>query len=153
MAGLLAKQKRDLAKGSNFKMQIVTGDSTACPTITKGYAKVRSTDPKLRATHDPSLLRQFTLLEHARLKGIPESLIADLGLTLGHELLGQSVCWPPFEAVGELAGRMMLADAGLLPKPEQRSASAAGTLASVLTTALPLQKDKQPEQLTLLVEV
>ena len=150
MAGLLAKQERDKAKGSNFKMQIVTVDGTWCPTITKGYSKVRSTDPKLRCPTDPSLLRQFTLLEHARLKGIPEALINGLGLTLGHELMGQSVCYQPFEAVGELIGLTMKAEAGLVPKPERRTVSASGTLASVLTTALPSKRETFPEQLALL---
>lgn len=48
MAGLKAKQERDMAAGKGFKMQIVTPFDTKCPTITKGYAKVRSTDPKLQ---------------------------------------------------------------------------------------------------------
>lgn len=150
MAYLVAKQARDLAKGSNFKMQIVTGESTSCPTITKGYAKVRSTDPKLRAPHDASLLRQFTLVEHARLKGIPEGLIEGLGLTLGHELMGQSVCYPPFVAVGELLGRAMLADAGVSAASERPCVHAHGSLARLVTLTLPPAAQKQPEQLPLL---
>jgi len=80
-----------------------------CPTITKGYAKVRSTDPKPQHPTDPRLLRQFTLAEHVRMKGIPDHLIAGLGVTLGHELLGQSICYAPFRAVGALVGQAMQA--------------------------------------------
>lgn len=68
MAGLRAKQDRDLKAGKNFKMQIVKASDTSCPTITKGYAKVRSTDPKLQHPSIPSLLRQFSPLEHAAMK-------------------------------------------------------------------------------------
>lgn len=152
MTGLLAKQDRDLEKGNNFKMQILTAESTSCPTLTKGYAKRRSTDPKLRSSHDPSLLRQFTLLEHARLKGIPPSLIEGLGLTLGHELMGQSVCYQPFEAVGELLGLSLLADAGVLPKPHRVSAGVptGASLASLVTTALQCPPMAHPEQLALI---
>ncbi|MHC3436453.1 hypothetical protein BFJ63_vAg13538 [Fusarium oxysporum f. sp. narcissi] len=152
MAGLLAKQDRDREKGNSFKMQIVTADSTSCPTITKGYAKVRSTDPKLRSSHDPSLLRQFTLLEHARLKGVPAFLIKGLGLTFGHELLGQSVCYQPFEAVGELLGEFILADAGVLRAPARLAANELpnASLASVLTTALQHAPVVEPAQLSLL---
>ncbi len=107
MAGLKAKQERDMAAGKGFKMQIVTPCDTKCPTITKGYAKVRSTDPKLQHPSNPNLLRQFTAAEHARIKGIPQSLIVGLSNTVAHELLGQSIIYQPFIAVGALIGRML----------------------------------------------
>jgi DNA (cytosine-5)-methyltransferase 1 len=109
MEGLKAKQERDKAEGKGFAMQIVTPFDTKCPTITKGYAKVRSTDPKLQHPSDPDLLRQFTPAEHARIKGIPERLVSGLSLTLAHELLGQSVCYEPFRAVGRLVGQALMA--------------------------------------------
>ena len=104
MQGLKEKEIRDMANGKNFKMQILKGDSTKCPTITKGYSKVRSTDPKLQHPNNPGLLRQFTAAEHARIKGIPESLIEGLPQTLAHELLGQSICYEPFREVGRCLG-------------------------------------------------
>jgi DNA (cytosine-5)-methyltransferase 1 len=104
MEGLKAKQERDKAEGKGFAMQIVTPFDTKCPTITKGYAKVRSTDPKLQHPSDPDLLRQFTPAEHARIKGIPERLVSGLSATLAHELLGQSICYESFRAVGRLIG-------------------------------------------------
>lgn len=103
-----AEKGRQGRKGTNFKMQIVTADSTSCPVITKGYSKRRSTDPKLAHPSNPNLLRQFTVAEHARIKGIPEWLVEMLGVTLGHELLGQSVCYGPFRAVGKLLANVLL---------------------------------------------
>jgi DNA (cytosine-5)-methyltransferase 1 len=100
MKGLKAKEARDKEEGKGFMMQIVTAFSTKCGTITKGYARRRSTDPKLQHPTNPDLLRQFTVAEHARLKQVPTHLIDDLGLTIGHEVLGQSICYEPFRAVG-----------------------------------------------------
>lgn len=97
------------AQGKGFAMQIVTAFDTKCPTITKGYAKVRSTDPKLQHPSNPDLLRQFTAAEHARIKGIPERLVSGLSATLAHELLGQSICYEPFRAVGRLIGAALKA--------------------------------------------
>jgi DNA (cytosine-5)-methyltransferase 1 len=104
MQGLKAKQERDKEAGKGFAMQIVSGSDTSCPVITKGYSKVRSTDPKLRHPTNPDLLRQFTPAEHARLKGDPVQLIMGIPATLAHELLGQSICYEPFRAVAALTG-------------------------------------------------
>lgn len=110
MQGLKAKQERDKQEGKGFAMQIVNGSDTRCPTITKGYAKVRSTDPKLRHPSNPDLLRQFTPAEHARMKGVPEQLVHGLSATLAHELLGQSICYGPFRAVASLLGQLLKAN-------------------------------------------
>jgi DNA (cytosine-5)-methyltransferase 1 len=113
MEGLKAKQERDKAEGKGFMMQVVTPFDTQCPTITKGYAKVRSTDPKLQHPGNPDLLRQITPAEHARIKGVPEHLVSGLSATLAHELLGQSICYEPFRAVGRLIGSTLKAGAAL----------------------------------------
>lgn len=104
MEGLKAKEVRDKAAGKGFAMQIVTAFDKKCPTITKQYAKVRSTDPKLQHPSDPDLLRQFSPSEHARIKGCPAHLISGLSATIAHELLGQSICYEPFKSVGKLIG-------------------------------------------------
>lgn len=101
---LVDKQERDEAKGSNFKMQIATEDYESVGTITKGYAKVRSTDWKLRHPEKPDLMRLFTPVEHARLKGIPEHLLGDAATSLQHEILGQSVIYGKFTDVGQHIG-------------------------------------------------
>ncbi|XJC74204.1 hypothetical protein ACHFCA_27355 [Delftia tsuruhatensis] len=86
------------------------------------------------------------------MKGVPAFLIKGLGLTFGHELLGQSVCYQPFEAVGELLGEFILADAGVLRAPARLAANELpnASLASVLTTALQHAPVVEPAQLSLL---
>lgn len=104
MRGLKEKEIRDKEAGKGFMMQVFTPGDTYIGTLTKGYAKVRSTDPKIRHPENPELLRQLTPVEHARIKGVPESLISGMCQTLAHEVLGQSVLVTPFKAVGELVG-------------------------------------------------
>nr|WP_019364772.1 DNA cytosine methyltransferase [Pseudomonas luteola] len=100
MEGLKEKERRDLEAGKNFRMQIFTGDSTRIGTMTKGYAKVRSTDPKLAHPTNPDLLRQFTSREHARFKQVPEHLVEGLSETIAHEVLGQGIDYASFRGVG-----------------------------------------------------
>ena len=107
MAGLRAKEIRDRENGKNFAMQIFDADSDHVGTITKGYAKVRSTDPKLRHPTDPTLLRQLRPAEHARAKKIPEHLVEGVSATIAHEILGQSIVYPPFVGVGKHLGESL----------------------------------------------
>lgn len=107
MKGLKAKQERDIAAGKNFMMQIFTENDTKVGTITKGYAKIRSTDPKLAHPTNPDLLRQFTPVEHARIKQVPEHLIAEMSATLAHEVLGQGVNHEPPKALGTLIAHFL----------------------------------------------
>ena len=108
MTGLKAKQVRDKAAGKGFVMQIFDGDSQRIGTITKGYAKVRSTDPKIAHPDNPALLRQLSSAEHARVKQIPQHLAAGLSETLAHELLGQSVIHGALVAIGEHIARALV---------------------------------------------
>jgi DNA (cytosine-5)-methyltransferase 1 len=109
MDGLKAKELRDRAAGKNFAMQVFDEDSATIGTLTKGYSKVRSTDPKLRHTQNPDLLRQLTPAEHARVKDVPAHLIEGLSPTIAHEVLGQGVVYRPFEALGEYLGEALSA--------------------------------------------
>jgi DNA (cytosine-5)-methyltransferase 1 len=101
---LREKEIRDIAAGKFFRMQIFDGSSGAVSTIGRGYAKVRSTEPKIRNADDPTLLRQLTPVEHARIKGVPEAMIAGIPPTIAHEMLGQSVLVEPFRALGARIG-------------------------------------------------
>ena len=114
MQGLKDKEVRDLADGKGFKMQVFGPDAQSIGTITKGYSKVRSTDPKIKHPTDPDLLRQLTPVEHARLKEIPSQLIEGLSNTLAHEVLGQSIVYPPFKGVGSHIGEALIK---LIQKP------------------------------------
>lgn len=111
MAGLRAKELRDREAGKNFAMQVFDADSDFVGTITKGYSKVRSTDPKLRHPTDPTLLRQFLPSEHARIKGVPEHLVNGVSATVAHQILGQGVVYPPFVGVGKHLGESLEAAA------------------------------------------
>lgn len=105
MEYLKAKELRDKADGKGFAMQRITPEATRVGCIGRGYMKRRSTEPMLAHPTSPDLLRLFTPIEHARLKGIPTELIEGVeSKTFAHELLGQSCVWPAFRHLGEVLG-------------------------------------------------
>lgn len=97
---LAEKEIRDKAAGKGFKRQLLSGHETSCGTIGRDYAKCRSTEPFLKHPTDPHLSRIFTPQEHARIKGIPSTVIDGLSNTIAHQILGQSVVFPVFKAIG-----------------------------------------------------
>lgn len=101
---LVKKELRDKAAGKFFARSMVTPESDRVPTVTKSYAKAQSTGVFLRHPTNPSLSRLLTPVEHARVKGIPESMIAGLSATVAHEVLGQSIVFPQFESLGRELG-------------------------------------------------
>jgi DNA (cytosine-5)-methyltransferase 1 len=109
MGYLRAKEERDIAAGKGFRMQIFDAASTFVSTIGRGYAKIRSTEPKIQHPTDPTLLRQLTPVEHARIKGVPEEMIEGLGVTIAHEMLGQSILAKPFRALADHIGNALVA--------------------------------------------
>lgn len=99
--GYLAdKAVRDKAAGKGFARQLLDGSEAYCGTIGRHYAKCRSTEPFIVHPVDSELSRLLTPTEHARVKGIPEVVIAGESDTVAHEILGQSVIYPVFEAIG-----------------------------------------------------
>lgn len=110
MKYLAEKEERDIAAGKGFRRQLFTGEEDKISTVTRQYMKRRSTDPFIQHPVDPKLSRLLTPLEHARVKGIPEKLIddPDIAATTAHELLGQSVVYPMFEAVGFALGKQLV---------------------------------------------
>lgn len=104
---LKTKEERDALRGNSFSMQTFSDQDDHVSTLRKYYHKGGSTDPLLKHPTDPDLLRQFTAVEHARAKDIPEHLITGMSKTAAHELLGQSIAYPPFVAVGKLIGRTL----------------------------------------------
>lgn len=107
MEGLRAKELRDRAEGKNFAMQVFDADSQHVGTITKGYSKVRSTDPKFRHPSKPELLRQFNQQEHSRLKGVPSHLVDGISATVAHQILGQGIVYQPFVGVAKHLGESL----------------------------------------------
>lgn len=99
---LEAKAERDAADGKGFARQLVTPDAERVGTIGRGYSKARSTEPFL--VREDGLQRLLTPVEHARVKGIPEQLVADLSQVLAHEILGQSILFPHAHALAAHIG-------------------------------------------------
>lgn len=62
------------------------------------------TEPFVISPFGDGMSRLFSPLEHARVKGIPEDLINGVSDTTAHEILGQSVIYPVFQAVGNCIG-------------------------------------------------
>lgn len=112
---LATKEEKDLAAGKGFKRQLLTPDADQCGTIGRGYAKCRSTEPFLKHPTDPKLSRIFTPLEHARVKGIPAEVVSGMSATKAHEILGQSVIYPAFVAVGRALASFLQGYAGAAP--------------------------------------
>lgn len=120
MTGLKEKEMRDIAAGKGFAMQIFNGTESEIKTLTAGLARNRSTDPKFSHPTNPKLLRIPTVSEHARAKGISLEMIKGVtSKTLGHEMLGQSVIYQKFVAVGRAIAAMLRSS---ICNPAQQSA-------------------------------
>lgn len=113
MTYLREKEQSDIAAGKGFRMQILGPDATKVGTIGRSYAKVRSTEVKVKHPANDRLLRQLTPAEHARVKGVPESFVEGLSITAAHEMLGQSILMKPFRALGRGIGESFAAWDGL----------------------------------------
>lgn len=109
------------AKGNSFKRNIVTVDNATVGTIGRSYWKHRTSEPSIRAPHDPALSRLLTPAEHAAVKSIPDDLAAAIiegrSATAAHELLGQGAVWSCFRALGRALGKVLapLATANVVP--------------------------------------
>lgn len=68
----------------------------------------RSTEPFILHPTKPGLSRLLTAREHARVKTIPEEVVAGVSETVAHEILGQSVIFTAFEALAAAVGRLLL---------------------------------------------
>src|SRR3546814_2739012 len=71
MSYLREKEERDIAAGKGLRMQIFQPDSTKIATLTRGYAKIRSTDPTPQHPTEPTLTRKIPPIEHATTEGQP----------------------------------------------------------------------------------
>ncbi len=128
---LKTKELRDEAKGNSFAMQVVTPDSSTCPVLRKGYAKGGSTDPLLAHPTNPDLLRQLTVTEHARIKEVPEHLVAGMSKTDGHILLGQGIAYAPVRALFKRIGQCLMQWKDSVSGEIQNSNMATGLLRAV----------------------
>lgn len=91
----------DKAAGKGFANRcLINGDSETVNTIGRHYNKRRSTEPML--TRADGKERLLTPVEHARVKGVPASLVANLPATTAHEGLGQGITWNQGRGIGDL---------------------------------------------------
>ena len=120
---LNAKEERDKAAGKGFARQLLTGEEATCGTLGRGYSKARSTEPFIQHPTDGSLSRLLTPTEHARVKTIPERLVAGLGATLAHEVLGQSVIFNAFADLGVALGKHLGRLGAATPRTQRPPAS------------------------------
>ena len=100
------KSIRDAAAGKGFaKRQLLSGEETNVGTIGRHYAKRRSTEPFIvRADGKERLL---TPIEHAIVKSIPTRLVPEGGITIAHQILGQSVDYlQPYKLVRSVMDRI-----------------------------------------------
>lgn len=107
---LITKQTRDKANGKGFNLNWVDADSQKVGTIGAGYAKNRSTEPRIAHPTKANWSRLLTPEEHAAVKTIPPELVKDLSLTLAHKILGNSCIWTAFRSVGRLIGETVLTE-------------------------------------------
>jgi DNA (cytosine-5)-methyltransferase 1 len=121
---LAEKEKRDKEQGKGFSRQLLTGESESCGTIGRCYQKARSTEPQIVNEMDKSLSRLMTPAEHCRVKGIPESVVKGLSDTVAHEVLGQSIVFPVFQAVAKQIGDSVGRWASSISMPEQVTCAA-----------------------------
>lgn len=105
---LADKEERDMAAGKGFARQLLTGEDLFCGVIGRDYAKCRSTEPFIINQAQPELSRILTPTEHCRVKAIPLEVINGLSDTVAHQVLGQSIIFPAFEAVGKALGTCLL---------------------------------------------
>jgi DNA (cytosine-5)-methyltransferase 1 len=129
---LVDKATRDSEQGKGFQMQTVNAASTKVPVLRKSYFKGGSTDPYIEHPSKKGLLRKFSGLEHARIKGYPESIVAGVSETTKHEILGQGVAKQPvkalFKRIGEcLQQAAMVAKSGTVASASQSTYSLKGT--------------------------
>lgn len=123
---LREKEVRDIQNSKGFRRQLFTGDESYIGTVTRQYNKARSTDPFIQHPVEPLLSRLLTPFEHARVKGIDETLVDVpwVATTTRHEVLGQSVVWPVFEAVGYAIGQGLVKMRDILVQPSDILAAA-----------------------------
>lgn len=106
-AYLREKESRDKAAGKGFMRNLLTDTAEKVSTITRDYNKVRSTDPQHQHPTNPLLTRLYTVEEHAKIKTIPARIVNNLSETIAHQIMGQSVIYVAFVAVGKAIAKWM----------------------------------------------
>lgn len=107
---LNSKAEKDKKNGKGFRRQLFSEADIRISTITRRYYKGGTTDPFIVHPQNPNLSRKVSRIEHARMKGIPETYIdtPSISETVAHEIMGQGVVPLAFEAVAADLGARLI---------------------------------------------
>lgn len=111
-ANHLRKAESDKAAGKNFKFNLIGPDATTVGAMGAGYSKDRMTEPHIKHPTE-EMSRLLTPVEHARAKAAPPELVEGISASLAHKILGNSVIWSAWHAVGRHMGEVINATAGV----------------------------------------
>lgn len=100
---LIDKEIKDRKKGNGFKRYLYDGSESSVGTIRRLYHKGGSCDQYLTNKVN-NKTRLFSPKEHAKIKAIPVELIDGVSDSVAHQMLGQSICFPIFQALGRTIG-------------------------------------------------
>lgn len=101
-ARLLEREQEAITKGSGHRAVIATPETSTCSTIGASYGKGVRLDETTVESICGKWLRLMSPKEHAAVKGLPFCLVSNLGKTLAHKVLGNSVtlnCWSALGAI------------------------------------------------------
>jgi len=142
---LVDKAARDKAAGKGFKMNMVGAEDETIGTIGARYWKWRSTEPKIPHPTKEGWARQLTPAEHAAVKAVPAALVDGISNTLAHQILGNSVIWSAWRAVGQFLGSSINDHSGVLDlDPEIKQMSLFEVLERMERLDARRQADLQP---------
>jgi DNA (cytosine-5)-methyltransferase 1 len=110
------RHNKNIASGRGFKINLVDNLSESVTTIPRSYAKHQVSNPHI--TDGDKQYRLLTPVEHARVKRIPEHLVAHCHATTAHQGLGQSIAY--HHAFG-LASQVALASRKTPLKVQQKA--------------------------------
>lgn len=126
------------AAGNGFGQQNFDECSRYINTLRAGYHKNGSPDPLIIKRDDASLKRQLMPIEHALIKGLPQDLhkgLDTVSFSFAHQILGQSVIWPVFYALGKAIAASLKAMVSGAATVTQQALEKAMTSASVMSGA------------------
>lgn len=142
----LDKAARDKEAGKGFKFNVVTPEADRVGAMGAGYHKDRTTEPHILHPTDPGLARLLTPVEHARAKTVPPELVEGIAPMLAHRILGNSVIWEAWRAVGQYVGQRAMATAGVTV---ERGLPALGSGGQAVFTFMEPELEPEPVNLRL----
>jgi hypothetical protein len=116
-------KRKDLETGHNYKNMLYNGSETLISTITASYAAPKAGTPMIGHPVNTNLQRQITVLEHSRIRRLPNTLLKELmdvsegkspmvskrgSKSLAHRMNGNGVSKYVWNSVGEFLGNYLI---------------------------------------------